>query len=63
MPDGSAAPPTSPWSELAAERASAAAALVLDRLDFGFPDASRIDAALRLGRVDPESRGGNDDVR
>ena len=47
----------------AAERASVAAALVLDRLDFGFPEPSRIDAALRLGRVDPESRGGNDDVR
>ena len=48
---------------LAAERASVAAALVLDRLDFGFPEPARIDAALRLGRVDPESDGGNDDVR
>ena len=45
---------------LAAERASVAAALVLDRLDFGFPDASRIDAALRLGavRVAHEAPGG-----
>jgi sugar/nucleoside kinase (ribokinase family) len=30
----------------AAERASAAAALVLDRLDFGFPDDAEIDAAV-----------------
>ena len=36
----------------AAGRASAAAALVLDRLDFGFPDSEQIDAALRAGRVD-----------
>ncbi len=33
---------------LAAERASVAAALVLDRLDFGFPEPDQIDAALRL---------------
>jgi ribokinase len=37
---------------LAAERASAAAALVLDRLDFGFPSAEEIDAAMRLGRIE-----------
>jgi ribokinase len=36
---------------LAAERASAASALVLDRLDFGFPSGEEIDAALRAGRV------------
>ncbi len=47
----------------AADRASAAAALVLDRPDFGFPEPSQIDSALRLGRVDPESRGGNAEVR
>jgi sugar/nucleoside kinase (ribokinase family) len=35
----------------AAERAAAAAALVLDRLDFGFPGPEEIDAALRAGRV------------
>lgn len=36
---------------LAAGRASAAAALVLDRTDFGFASADEIDAALRAGRV------------
>jgi ribokinase len=36
---------------LAAQRASAAAALVLDRLDFGFPSPAEIDVALRAGRV------------
>ncbi len=36
---------------LAAERASAAAALVLDRIDFGFPTAAEIDSALVAGRV------------
>lgn len=36
---------------LAAERASAAAALELDMLDFGFPTPDEIDAALRAGRV------------
>ena len=35
----------------AAERASAAAALVLDRVDFGFPGPAEIDAALRAGRI------------
>jgi sugar/nucleoside kinase (ribokinase family) len=35
----------------AAARAAAAAALVLDRLDFGFPGPGEIDAALRDGRV------------
>jgi sugar/nucleoside kinase (ribokinase family) len=36
---------------MAAERAAAAAALVLDRLEFGFPTPEEIDAALRIGRV------------
>jgi hypothetical protein len=36
----------------AAERASAAAALELDRTDFGFPTPDEIDAAVRAGRVD-----------
>ena len=36
----------------AAARASAAAALVLDRLDFGFPEPAEVDVALRAGRVD-----------
>ena len=35
----------------AATRASAAAALVLDRVEFGFPSADEIDAALIAGRV------------
>jgi len=35
----------------AARRASAAAALVLDRVDFGFPTPSEIDAALAAGVV------------
>lgn len=35
----------------AAERASAAAALVLDRLDFGFPTAAEIETALTAGQV------------
>jgi sugar/nucleoside kinase (ribokinase family) len=41
----------------AAERASAAAALVLDLVDFGFPDAEAVDAALRAGRVPGGSAG------
>lgn len=36
----------------AALRASAAAALVLDRTEFGFPTPAEIDRALRAGRVD-----------
>jgi ribokinase len=36
---------------LAAERASAAAALELDQVHFGFPSSGEIDAALRAGRV------------
>jgi hypothetical protein len=36
---------------VAAERASAAAALVLDRVKFGFPSAREIDKALKAGRV------------
>jgi ribokinase len=35
----------------AAARASAAAALVLDRLEFGFPGRDEVDVALRAGRV------------
>jgi ribokinase len=35
----------------AAERAAAAAALVLDRLEFGFPSPDAIDTALRAGRI------------
>jgi ribokinase len=35
----------------AAKRASAAAALVLDRIDFGFPSAPEVDAALIAGHV------------
>jgi sugar/nucleoside kinase (ribokinase family) len=35
----------------AANRAAAAAALVLDRTDFGFPTRGEIDDALRVGRV------------
>ncbi|MEO6810178.1 MAG: PfkB family carbohydrate kinase [Isosphaeraceae bacterium] len=45
-------PVAGPLIRLAAERASAAAALVLDRLDFGFPNAEEIDDALRLGRIE-----------
>jgi ribokinase len=37
---------------LAARRASAAAGLVLDRADFGFPSAGEIDAATGIGRID-----------
>jgi ribokinase len=35
----------------ALDRASAAAALVLDRLDFGFPNASEVDQAIQAGRL------------
>ncbi len=35
----------------AVDRASAAAALILDRADFGFPSAARIDGAIRAGMV------------
>jgi sugar/nucleoside kinase (ribokinase family) len=38
-------------ARLAAERASAAASLVLDRADFGFPGKDEVAAALRAGRV------------
>ena len=37
--------------EVAARRASASAALVLDRLDFGFPSPAEIDRAVREGVV------------
>ena len=40
---------------MAAERASAAAALELDRVDFGFPSAAEIDAALRAGRIEKKN--------
>ena len=43
------------WIREATDRGSAAAALVLDRLDFGFPTAQEIDSALREGRVDGSS--------
>jgi sugar/nucleoside kinase (ribokinase family) len=36
----------------AAQRAAAAAALVLDRTDFGFPTPAEVDGALRAGRVE-----------
>ncbi|MFI5459690.1 MAG: PfkB family carbohydrate kinase [Isosphaerales bacterium] len=36
---------------MAGERAAAAAALVLDRLEFGFPSPADVDAALDAGRV------------
>jgi sugar/nucleoside kinase (ribokinase family) len=36
---------------LAAERAAAAAALVLDRVEFGFPTPAEVDSALALGRI------------
>jgi ribokinase len=39
----------------AAQRASAAAALVLDQLEFGFPTAAQIDRALRDGRIEVAS--------
>ena len=43
---------TSPdLARLATERASAAAALVLDRTDFGFPTPGEVDEAIRAGRV------------
>ncbi len=37
--------------KMAAARASAAAALVLDRIDFGFPSVAQVDEALIAGRV------------
>jgi ribokinase len=36
---------------MAAQRASASAALVLDRVDFGFPTPEEVDRALREGKV------------
>lgn len=47
----------------AAERASAAAALVLDHARFGFPTGDEIDAVLRQGVVTPSGRVGVDDPR
>jgi ribokinase len=49
--DGASRVAEEPLIRMAAARASAAAALVLDRLDFGFPSPREIDAALRAGRV------------
>ena len=42
----------SEWVEAAAQRASAAAALVLDRTGFGFPTLVEVEATLRHGRVE-----------
>ena len=42
----------------AMRRASAAAALVLDRADFGFPTPGEVDEALRVGRVAPSTPRG-----
>jgi sugar/nucleoside kinase (ribokinase family) len=41
-----------PVIRAAANRASAAAALVLDRVGFGFPSVREIDKALEVGRID-----------
>ena len=41
----------------AARCAAAAAALVLDRLDFGFPSGVAIESALRAGRIDVSPDG------
>jgi sugar/nucleoside kinase (ribokinase family) len=49
--DGSARVVAESLARKAGERASAAAALVLDRLEFGFPAPEEIAAALREGRV------------
>ncbi len=49
--DGSARAVAEGLVRKAAERASAAAALVLDRLDFGFPLLEEIATALCAGRV------------
>jgi ribokinase len=38
-------------TRLAASRASVAASLVLDRVDFGFPSPAEIDSVLRAGRI------------
>jgi sugar/nucleoside kinase (ribokinase family) len=48
---------------LAGARASAAAALVLDRAQFGFPTPDEIDAALRAGRVEGAPGAAEDDPR
>lgn len=45
-------------AEKAVLRASAASALVLDRLQFGFPTPEEIDAAIQKGRVDRLTGGG-----
>jgi len=63
--DGGWSPGTAPEELVAhaARRAGAAAALVLDRLDFGFPTAVEIDAALRAGRIDASPDGAPRAVR
>jgi ribokinase len=46
---------------MAAQRAAAAAALVIDRMDFGFPTREEINGALRAGRIAArprDARGG-----
>jgi ribokinase len=47
----------------ATERASAAAALVLDRSRFGFPEPESIDAALRAGRIERPDDGADGNPR
>jgi len=44
-------PSTRSWRDWPPSGASAAAALVLDRVDFGFPSRDEIDGALRAGLV------------
>ncbi|MCA1686254.1 MAG: PfkB family carbohydrate kinase [Planctomycetia bacterium] len=48
---------------LAAGRASAAAALVIDRHRFGFPTVSEVDAAMLAGRIAGPVGGGGGDPR
>ena len=45
---------------LAALRASASAALVLDRAEFGFPSPSEIDEAILVGKVNSSTDGASD---
>jgi ribokinase len=47
----------------AARRAAAAAALELDRVDFGFPTGGEIDAAVRAGRIEAPPDGAPGAVR
>jgi|GEM_PF-740054 len=48
---------------MAAERASVAAALVIDDPRFGFPTAAEVDSTLRLGRVAKSGGGDSADPR